>query len=195
MRRRAMLLTIAVFLRLEPAARASAAEVTSDWPRVVAGAKQEGKVVIGAPPGSDFRNAVQAVLKKPFDLDSEFIQAPGPNLMSKIAAEKKAGVASVDAFLIGPCTGNSLLNADLFEPLAAAMILPEVKDPAKWFGGHLWADNQTGRNLLYSCLMNPDDSNSCTKLMSTKLFGSAVAALGVRGAMSSSSVLTPSALG
>jgi iron(III) transport system substrate-binding protein len=128
----------------------AAADATSDWQRLVAAAKKEGKIVIGAPPGSDFKNEVQATLKKRFDLDSEFIQAPGPNLMSKIVAENKAGAASVDAFLIGPCTGNSLLKADLFEPLTAAMILPEVKDPAKWFGGHLWADNQTGKNLLYS---------------------------------------------
>jgi len=127
-----------------------AADAGDDWQRLVAAAKREGKIVIGAPPGSDFKNEVQAVLKKRFDLDSEFIQVPGPSLMSKIVAEKKAGATTVDAFLIGPCTGNSLLKSDLFEPLAAAMILPEVKDPAKWFGGHLWADNQTGKNLLYS---------------------------------------------
>jgi len=127
-----------------------AADAGGDWQRLVAAAKKEGKIVIGAPPGSDFKNEVQAVLKKRFDLDSEFIQVPGPSLMSKIVAEKKAGATTVDAFLIGPCTGNSLLKSDLFEPLAAAMILPEVKDPAKWFGGHLWADNQTGKNLLYS---------------------------------------------
>src|SRR4249920_983341 len=125
--------------------RALGADTSSEWQGVVAAAKKEGKVVIGAPPGSDFRNEVQATLKKRFDLDSEFIQAPGPSLMSKIVAEKQAGVVSVDAFLIGPCTGNSLLKADLFEPLAPAMILPEVRDPAKWFGGHLWADNQTGK--------------------------------------------------
>ena len=125
--------------------RGLGADANSEWQGVVGAAKKEGKVIIGAPPGSDFRNGVQAVLKKRFDLDSEFIQAPGPNLMSKIIAEKQAGVTSVDAFLIGPCTGNSLLKADLFEPLAPAMILAEVKDPAKWFGGHLWADNQTGK--------------------------------------------------
>jgi hypothetical protein len=73
------------------------ADANPDWERVV-GAAKEGKVVIGAPPGSDFRNEVQATLKKRFDLDSEFIQAPGPSLMSKIVAEKQAGLVSVDAF-------------------------------------------------------------------------------------------------
>ena len=129
---------------------ANAAESNPDWQRLVAAAKKEGKVVIGAPPGSDFRIEAQAALKKRFDLDSEFVQAPGPSLMSKIVAEKQAGVATVDAFLIGPCTGNPLLKSDIYEPLAPAMILPEVKDPTKWFGGHLWADNQSGKTLLYS---------------------------------------------
>ncbi len=164
--------------------RALGADASSEWQGLVAAAKKEGKVVIGAPPGSDFRNEVQATLKKRFDLDSEFVQAPGPNLMSKIVAEKQAGAVSVDAFLVGPCTGNSLLKADLFEPLAPAMILPEVKDPAKWFGGHLWADNQTGKNLLYSFvaqvapslyyntqLVKPQDVNSYNDLLDSRWKG------------------------
>jgi iron(III) transport system substrate-binding protein len=149
MGRSAPILVVAVLL-LAMYGPALGADVNSEWQRVVAAAKKEGKIVIGAPPGTDFRNEVQSTLKKRFDLDSEFVQAPGPNLMSKIVAEKQAGAVTVDAFLIGPCTGNSLLKADLFEPLAPAMILHEVKDPTKWFAGHLWADNQTGKNLLYS---------------------------------------------
>src|SRR5512140_29659 len=122
-----------VLLHLSAVPQAKAAEVNADWQRLVAAAEKEGKVVVGAPPGSDFGIEAQAALKKRFDLDSEFVQAPGPSLMSKIVAEKQAGAATVDAFLIGPCTGNSLLKSDVYEPLASAMILPEVKDPAKWF--------------------------------------------------------------
>jgi hypothetical protein len=54
-----------------------AADAGGDWQQLVEAAKKERKIVIGAPPGSDFKNEVQAVLKKRFDLDSEFIQAPG----------------------------------------------------------------------------------------------------------------------
>src|SRR5262249_39902608 len=141
---------LVVSLLLSVPCRSRGADANPEWERVVGAAKKEGKVVIGAPPGTDFRNEVQATLKKRFDLDSEFVLARGPILMIKFVGENKAGAFSVDAFLIGPCKGNSLLKAVLFEPLAPAMILPEVKDTAKWFGGHLWADNQTGKNLLYS---------------------------------------------
>ena len=175
---------IIVLVQLSAAPQSNAAEVNADWQRLVAAAKKEGKVVIGAPPGSDFRVAAQAALKKRFDLDSEFVQAPGPSLMSKIVAEKQAGAVTVDAFLIGPCTGNSLLKSDVYEPLAPAMILPEVKDPASWFGGHLWADNQSGNNLLYSFvaqmtpsiyyntnLVKPQDVRSYNDLLDAKWKG------------------------
>ncbi len=180
---RTWILVVAVLL-LSVYERALGADAGSEWQRVTAAAKKEGKVVIGAPPGSDFRNEAQAALKKRFDIDSEFIQAPGPALMSKIVAEKQAGAVSVDAFLIGPCTGNSLLKADIFEPLPPAMMLPEVRDPAKWFGGHLWADNQTGKNLLYSFvaqmtpsiyyntqLVKPQDVRSYADLLDPKWKG------------------------
>jgi ABC-type Fe3+ transport system substrate-binding protein len=146
---RAMILAVTILL-LTLQDCVLGAEANPEWQRVLAAARKEGKIVIGAPPGADFRNALQSTLKNRFELESELIQAPGPSLMSKIIAEKQAGAVSVDAFMIGPCTGNSLLKTDLFEPLTQAMILPEVRDPAKWFGGHLWADNQTGKNLLYS---------------------------------------------
>ena len=55
--------------------RGLGADANSEWQGVVGAAKKEGKVIIGAPPGSDFRNEAQAMLKKRFDIDSEFIQA------------------------------------------------------------------------------------------------------------------------
>ena len=64
------------------------------------------------------------------------------------------------------------------------MILPEVKDPTKWFGGHLWADNQSGKNLLYSFvaqmtpsiyyntnLVKPQDVRSYNDLLDAKWKG------------------------
>ena len=63
---------VIVTLLLGVQGRAFGADAGSEWQRIIAAAKKEGKVVIGAPPGNDFRNEVQAVLKKRFDLDSEF---------------------------------------------------------------------------------------------------------------------------
>ena len=38
--------------------RGLGADANSEWQGVVGAAKKEGKVIIGAPPGSDFRNGV-----------------------------------------------------------------------------------------------------------------------------------------
>jgi hypothetical protein len=82
-----MIFLILLFLVFGAPKSLHAADANAEWQRVVAAAKKEGKVVIGAPPGSDFRNEAQAALKKRFDVDSEFIQAPGPNLMSNYCRE------------------------------------------------------------------------------------------------------------
>jgi nucleoside 2-deoxyribosyltransferase len=50
-----------LLLNLTPQ-RLQSADSGTEWQRVVATAKKEGKVVIGAPPGTDFRHEVQAVL-------------------------------------------------------------------------------------------------------------------------------------
>ena len=58
------------------ASLANAAEPGAEWQRLVTAAKKEGKVVIGVPPGSDFRIEAQAALKK--------FQAEFPTWNSKI---------------------------------------------------------------------------------------------------------------
>ena len=65
---------LVVSLLLSVPYRSRGADANPEWERVVGAAKKEGKVVIGAPPGTDFRNEVQRTLKKRFNLDSEFVQ-------------------------------------------------------------------------------------------------------------------------
>lgn len=73
MGRRAPILTIVVLL-LGMHGRALGADANPEWEPVIAATKKEGKVVIGAPPGSDFRTEVQAKLKKRFDLNSALLE-------------------------------------------------------------------------------------------------------------------------
>lgn len=40
----------------------------------------------------------------------------------------------------------------LLEPLESFWILPEVKDPRLWWGGHIWEDNLRTNRFLYSFL-------------------------------------------
>ncbi len=74
--------------------------------------------------------------------------ARGPTNASKIAAEHAAGVRYFDVLISGSLTPLSLLNAGILEPIEPLLILPEVKDPKRWYGGHIWADN--AKRYLYS---------------------------------------------
>ena len=55
-----------------------------------------------------------------------------------------------DTFIFGSCTGVPLIKSGMFDPVEPYMILPEVKDPKNWWGGHVWMDNVTGAHLFYS---------------------------------------------
>ena len=43
-----------------------------------------------------------------------------------------------------------LIKTGLFDQAESYMILPEVKDPKKWWGGHVFMDNVSGTRLFYS---------------------------------------------
>ena len=45
-------------------------------------------------------------------------------------------------------TSRSLMPLNAVEPLEPNWLLPEVKDPKNWWGGHIWGD-KSGRLLLY----------------------------------------------
>src|ERR1043166_3478007 len=118
----------------------------TDFAKVLAAAKQEGKVVVAIPPSADLRKQTEAAFKGKFGVDVELVAAPGPQNASRIAAEQKAGVQYFDALIVGPGTALSLAHGGLFEPIERNMILAEVKDPKNWWGGHIWEDNVKTRS-------------------------------------------------
>ena len=64
------------------------------------------------------------------------------------------------------------------------MVLPEVKDPRQWWGGHMWEDNIKSNRFIYSFaagfsvppffnadLMKPEDINSYDDFLKPKWKG------------------------
>jgi iron(III) transport system substrate-binding protein len=133
---------------------ASAADVRrpAEWERTVEAAKKEGKIVIAIPPANELRKDMETVLKQKFGLDAELVAAPGPRNASRIASERKAGVSYFDVLIVGTGTAVGLAHDGMLEPIEALMILPEVKDPKEWWGGHIWEDNLSTNRYLYSFL-------------------------------------------
>lgn len=121
----------------------------SDWERTVEAAKREGKVVVGVPASAELRRSLETAFAKRFPgVELEISTARGPTNASKIAAEHAAGVRYYDALISGSLTPLSLLNAGILEAIEPLFILPEVKDPKRWYGGHIWSDS--GKRFLYS---------------------------------------------
>jgi ABC-type Fe3+ transport system substrate-binding protein len=123
-----------------------------EWDKTIDGAKKEGKIVLAVPPASELRTALEPLLKQNFGLEAELVSAPGPKNASRIAAEKKAGVNYFDAIICGTGTAVGLTHDGMLEPMESFWILPEVKDPKQWWGGHIWEDNINTNKYLYSFL-------------------------------------------
>jgi len=139
-----------------------AAEVrrSPEWDKLVEAAKKEGKIVIAIPPSNELRKEMETALKQRFGIEAELVPAPGPKNAARIAAEKQAGVSYFDAIICGTGTAEGLAHDGSLEALESLWILPEVKDPKQWFGGHIWEDNVSTNKFLYSFLADVATQNA-----------------------------------
>jgi len=174
-----LLIVIALLL----ASNALAAEAPEDWKKIVEAAKKESKVVAGGPPTAVLRKQYKDTFENRFGLELELISAPGPQNAGKAMAEFKAGVRYFDVLHGGSGTLEPLRNENMLAPFSEYMILPEVKDPRQWWGGHMWEDVKTNR-FIYSFsadfsvppfynsdLVKPGEINSYDDLLSPKWKG------------------------
>lgn len=154
MRRQLMVFAAAILLAIANCDYAAAADAKrpAEWDKAVDEAKKEGKIVLAIPPATELRTALEPLLKQKFGLEAELVSAPGPKNASRIAAEKKAGVNYFDAIICGTGTAAGLTHDGMLEPLESFWVLPEVKDPKQWFGGHIWEDNLKTSKFLISFL-------------------------------------------
>ena len=121
----------------------------ADWDRIIEAGKKEGKVVVSVPASAELRKDVERVFKQRFGIEAELIAGRAASIVGKIQQEVKAGVYNFDLHMGGSesmVTG--LLSEGILEPFEPAMILPEVKDPKNWWGGHIWVDN--AKRYIYS---------------------------------------------
>lgn len=122
----------------------------SEWEKTLAAAKKEGKVVVGIPPSAELRKELESAFKAKFGFELELFAATGPQIANRVVTEGKAGVRYFDTFIFGSCTGVPLIKTGLFDQAENYMVLPEVKDPKNWWGGHVFMDNVSSTRLFYS---------------------------------------------
>lgn len=180
-----LLVAAALWLQPLPAgAQSGKGDWQAEWEMVLQGAKKEGKVVVSVPASTELRKKTEETFATRFpNIDLELVVGRGSSNIKKIVAEKKAGVHYFDVHVGGTnsiITG--LLAEGLLEPISPLMILPEVKDPKQWWGGHTWID-KAGRyiygfqayltqNIWYNTtLMNSQEVQSYSDFLDPKWQG------------------------
>jgi iron(III) transport system substrate-binding protein len=127
----------------------SAGAQTGDYSGVLEAAKREGRVVVSVPASAEFRRQIEEGFKKRFGIEVEVFTSRGSSAVRRMADEFKAGVKHFDAHIGGSSSAVSgLLDEAVLDPIEPLLLMPEVKDPKQWWGGHLWVDN--ARKYIYS---------------------------------------------
>jgi iron(III) transport system substrate-binding protein len=145
------LLSLAAAVLLQGAivsAQSSPPARPGDWDKIVEAARKEGKVVASIPPSAELRKLMELVFTKRYGIGVEFVPARGGTIIRRMVDESKAGVQYFDLHIGGTesiITG--LLPENVLEPVEPFFVLPEVRDPKQWWGGHIWADN--AKRFLY----------------------------------------------
>jgi iron(III) transport system substrate-binding protein len=128
-----------------------------EWDKTVELARKEGRVVVSLPASGELRTAIENHFEKRFGIDVEPVVGRASILVRKMIDESKAGLRYMDLHIGGSeSIVGGLLSENVLEPIEPLMILPEVKDPKQWWGGHIWVDN--AKRFAYSSLAYQSES-------------------------------------
>ena len=118
---------------------AAAAEGAPQWEKVLEAAKKEGQLVLAANPGTQ---EIFTEFQKKYP-EIKVVAAPGRGDPSQILAERRAGKYVVDLIIRGMTDMSPLYKAKALDSVKPTLMLPEVLDESKWWGGkHLYKDEE-----------------------------------------------------
>lgn len=137
-----------------PAHAASSGDWKNQWERVVAAAKQEGKVSVYAA-GSGISREHLATFRDRFEaafpgIRVDYIGGRSDDMLARLAAERRAGRFIADLYL-GAGNSRNFPDRSVLQPVRPLLVSPEVLDMSKWFGGRFWFyDKEEEYSLIYS---------------------------------------------
>ena len=155
-----------------------------EWEKVMNAAKKEGKVVVSIPASAGLRNKMEGAFEKRYaGIDLELFPSRASKQLRRIRDELKAGVHYFDVHVGG--AGSMLsgfVGGKIVDPVEPNFILPEVKDPKNWWGGHMAIDKEKRFTYTYAAfltanfwyntkLVNPEELGSYDDLLDPKWKG------------------------
>jgi ABC-type Fe3+ transport system substrate-binding protein len=136
------------FATLTFAAVANAAQ-PDEWDKVLARARQDGRVTLGTNLGTpEFRQGVTTAFAKRYGITLELRVLEGAELVTVAGRECAAGRASMDVLLSGLSELITLHPKGCLAPVKPRLLLPEVVDGKNWRGGTLKFNDLEGQYLL-----------------------------------------------
>ena len=120
----------------------------AEWDQVLQAAKKEGKVSVIGFLAREVRDVLTEPFQKQYGIPVEYLGSQGPEVPTKVAAERQAGQYLWDIFIGGTTTSlTAMVPMKILDPLETSLILPEVKEPKNWRGGALEFVDE-GRQIL-----------------------------------------------
>jgi iron(III) transport system substrate-binding protein len=119
---------------------------------VVAAAKQEGRLVLLGPVGSDVRDGLIAGFQRKYpEIAVEYLSSSGPQAAPKLITETSAGQHLTDVVVQGTTTMvGSLIPASAIEPVWPYLVGPSSAEQAQWRGGKFdFSDESEQYNLVF----------------------------------------------
>jgi iron(III) transport system substrate-binding protein len=126
-----------------------------EWDKTLAAARKEGQFTIYF---YRYGQLVGAFGKEYPWIRASVVSGTGNEMVNRIIAERRAGKYIVDVYS-GGANGNFnvLYKGRVLDPIKDALILPEVVDPSKWYGGeHRYADPEG--KYIFAYLANPSSA-------------------------------------
>lgn len=144
----------------------------AEWAKTIELARKEGQLTVSHTRGP-FDQVFGDFAKRYPEIKVVSIAGRGGDLISRIMAERRADKYLTDLYLGSSGTPMDVLHpAKALEPVPNFMILPEVKDPLKWFRKqHHYADPEAKHILVFEGVVRSDMAFN-TNLVDVKEFTS-----------------------
>jgi len=127
-----LLLWLFAFQLYQPTNVRAAAQ--DEWATLVAKAKQEGKLVMIGPVGSDRKDSLTLPFQQKYGIEIEYLPDPVSVMAARVTTERQAGKYLRDVVVAGALE-DIFLPLNVLEPIEPFLMLPEVTNRKNWRGG------------------------------------------------------------
>jgi iron(III) transport system substrate-binding protein len=182
-----VVLALSILPWLAPSARGAEGrgDWETEWKKTLEGGKREGRLAVYTFQGDNIEAAIKAFQKKHPEIQVTILAERGAQFGLRIMTERRAEKYLWDICICGPTTPYRVLYpGKALDPIKSALMLPEVLEESRWWGGrHHYVDPEgkyifvfvgnvdTGGIYYNKTLVNPDEFHSYWDLVHTKWKG------------------------